>query len=38
VDSDCAVRPVKKLFVNAVAWVVNGQPDADMAARMAQVQ
>ncbi|HEY3604326.1 MAG TPA: hypothetical protein VGL04_06610, partial [Sporichthyaceae bacterium] len=38
VDSDCAVRPVKKLFVNAQAWVINGAPDHDMAARMASVQ
>jgi hypothetical protein len=38
VDSDCAVRPVKKLFVNAQAWVINGAPDHDMAARLASVQ
>jgi hypothetical protein len=38
VDSDCAVRPVKKLFVNAQAWVINGSPDKDMAARMGAVQ
>jgi hypothetical protein len=38
VDSDCAVRPVKKLFVNAQAWVINGAPDKDMATRMATVQ
>jgi hypothetical protein len=38
VDSDCVVRPVKKLFVNAQAWVINGAPDKDMAARMATVR
>jgi hypothetical protein len=38
VDSDCVVRPVKKLFVNAQAWVINGAPDKDMAARMAAVR
>lgn len=37
VDSDCAVRPVKRLFVNAQAWVINGKPDKEMAARLAQV-
>lgn len=34
IDSDCFVRPVKKLLVQASAWIVNGSADAAMAERM----
>jgi hypothetical protein len=34
VNSDCVVRPVKTLFVQATAWIINGKPDAQMAERM----
>ena len=34
VDSDCFLRPVRSLFIDATAWIVNGKPDRDMATRM----
>ncbi|MGQ0845125.1 MAG: hypothetical protein ACT4QF_13435 [Sporichthyaceae bacterium] len=34
VDSDCVVRPVKKLFAQVTAWAVNGSPDGAAVQRM----
>lgn len=33
-DHNCVISPVKKLAVQADAWVINGQPDGAMESRM----
>lgn len=36
VDGTCVLSPVRRLFVDATAWVINGgEPDKEMSARMA---